>query len=290
MTDTEEAIARGTTEQRQADEWALVLTAAGIPHALRSQLGEWVLHVAADDVARARAALDAYDSENPARPAHTAPTADDGWSIAGIILALALLAFYGVTAWHREDVPWMRAGSATAARIAAGELWRAVTALTLHSTPAHVFGNAVCCAIFATALCRALGVGVGMWLMLIAGTGGNIATALLRGAPHSAVGASTAIFGAVGALGALQVVTRARRGVPRRRVWVPLAAAVGLLAMLGTSPDSDVLAHFFGFILGAVLGGVAAIVWSPPLGRGAQFALAFGGLAVVVAAWAAALR
>jgi len=289
-TTEEAAIARTTPARRQIDEWALVLTSAGIAHAVQTHLEQWALVVAPGDVARAQAALNAYDVENPRSPSTPAATTEYGPTYAGVIMAVGLLGFYaGILASNREP-DWTRAGAATAARILNGEVWRAVTALTLHAGPAHVAGNAVCCAIFATALCRALGPGVGVWLMLVAGAGGNALNAALRGAPHSAVGASTAIFGAVGALGALQFVTRARGGVRRWRAWVPIAAALGLLAMLGTSADSDVLAHLFGFGVGAVLGASSAVILSPPPGRLMQALLAAAALATMAAAWVAALR
>lgn len=291
MSTTEEVvITRVTPARRQIDEWALVLTSAGIAHAVQTHLEQWALVVASVDVERARAALDAYDVENRRSPQTPAATTEYGPTSAGVIMAVGLLGFYALILWSNRDAAWMRAGAATAAHILNGEVWRVVTALTLHAGPAHVAGNAVCCAIFATALCRAVGPGVGVWLMLVAGAGGNALNAALRGAPHSAVGASTAIFGAVGALGALQFVTRSRGGARPWRAWVPIAAALGLLAMLGTSADSDVLAHLFGFGVGAVLGAGAAFILSPPPGRVVQAMLVAAGLATVAAAWVVALR
>ena len=91
--------------------------------------------------------------------------------------------------------------------------------------------------------------------MLLSGAAGNWLTAALRGAPHSAVGASTGIFGGIGGLAALELMRR-RRGaaVSAWRAWAPIAAGLALLGFLGTSPQSDVLAHLFGFAVGALLG------------------------------------
>ena len=284
------AIARVTPTRHQIDEWALVLTSAGIAHTVQAHLEHWELVVASGDIGRARAALDAYDDENRRSPQTPAVTTEYGPTYAGVVTAVGLVGFYAVVLSSNREPAWTRAGAAVAGRILNGEVWRAVTALTLHAGPAHLAGNAVCCAIFATALCRALGPGVGVSLMLVAGAGGNALNAALRGAPHSAVGASTAVFGAVGALGALQFVTRSRGGVRRWRAWVPIAAALGLLAMLGTSADSDVLAHLFGFGVGGALGAGSALILSPPPGRMVQAMLVGAALATVAAAWAAALR
>ena len=57
-----------------------------------------------------------------------------------------------------------------------------------------------------TAVCWHLGPGVGLWLLLLAGAGGNAVTAAVHGSDHVSVGASTAIFGAIGILAALRII------------------------------------------------------------------------------------
>ena len=47
----------------QAEEWALVLTAAGIPNAIEVDTSGFILLAAGDDSLRAHAALAAYDDE-----------------------------------------------------------------------------------------------------------------------------------------------------------------------------------------------------------------------------------
>jgi membrane associated rhomboid family serine protease len=274
-----------TPQRGQADEWALALTSAGIAHVVQPYLGQWALGVAAGDVARAQATIDAYARENRRPPSRLPAVTEYGTTYAGIALAVGLVGFYAFLVGTGREPTWFRVGDAAAVRILDGEIWRAVTALTLHVNLAHVVGNAVCCAIFVTALCHALGPGVAMWIILLAGASGNVMNAALHGAPHTAVGASTAIFGAVGALGALQVVTRSRLQVARWRAWLPIAAALGLLAMLGTSADSDVLAHLFGFLAGLALGAGSALMVSPLPGRVVQGLLTAAALLTVIAAW-----
>jgi hypothetical protein len=71
---------------------------------------------------------------------------------------------------------------------------------------------------------------------------------------------------------------------------VPLAAGLALLGMLGSDPRSDLGAHFFGFLAGAVLGALAGLLL-PGGGPGprAQSALAGATLAAVLASWALAV-
>jgi hypothetical protein len=72
------------------------------------------------------------------------------------------------------------------------------------------------------------------------------------------------------------------------RAWLTFGAGLALLAMLGSSAETDVGAHFFGFVLGVPLGIGAARLPRP--GARAQLALSLAALAAVAAAWRLALR
>src|SRR5437867_1990669 len=98
------------------------------------------------------------------------------------------------------------------------------------------------------------------------------------------VGASTAMFGAIGILAATRVVSRGRHPAARK-LWMVGAASLALLALLGTSPGSDLLAHLFGLLLGGALGLAAAPALRRPLRPPVQWALAAAVLAAVVGAW-----
>ena len=98
-----------------------------------------------------------------------------------------------------------------------------------------------------------LGTGLGFALVLLAGAGGNLANALLQGAPHVSLGASTAVFGALGLLGGLSVARQRGKAAGRRRIWLPLFAALALLGMLGGGERVDI-GHLLGLIVGRRLG------------------------------------
>jgi rhomboid protease GluP len=271
---------RVTPDRRRADEWAVVLAAAGIPHWQRHRLDGWALLVPADDAATALATLAAYDEENvrdegraaaPARP----PT------IAGAVVALLLVGFFAITGPRAGRSAWFAHGSADAVRMVAGEWWRAVTALTLHADAPHLAGNALACALLVTAVCRQLGPGLGLGLLLLAGAGGNALTALAHGGGHVSVGASTATFGALGILAALRIATPRRLG---RRTWVVIAASLALLALLGTGPDADILAHLFGLLVGTGLG-LATALTAPRIPAAVDWLLLASTGAAVVVAW-----
>jgi membrane associated rhomboid family serine protease len=274
--------------RRRADEWATVLAAADIPHWLRHRLDGWALMVPATAAPAALETLAAYDRENAPEPASDAAGRVRPVSIAGVVVALLLLGFFAITGPRAARNPWFAQGSADAARILAGDWWRTVTALTLHADAPHVLGNALGCAVLGSAVIQLLGPGLGLVLLLLAGASGNALTAAVHGSGHASVGASTAIFGAVGILAALRV-TRGGPGPRRERWWVVLGACLLFLVLLGGGPNTDHMAHLFGLLGGAVLGVLTGLTLRAPLPAAAQALLVAAAAASVVAAWRAAV-
>jgi len=143
------------------------------------------------------------------------------------------------------------------------QLWRCVTALTLHSDVVHLVSNVVAGTGFGLLVLRLYGAGLGWFLTLFAGCLGNYITALLYYPDrHLAIGASTAVFGSLGILTASGIwMTFNQRDVrlsfPN---WLlPLVGGFILLGLLGVGEGPvDVLAHFNGFLFGGLLGLVAA--------------------------------
>jgi membrane associated rhomboid family serine protease len=281
---------RVAADRRNVDDWALALTAVGIDVSINETDHGVELYVTANDRARASAILAAYDAEN--RPPEPPPAEHDGSSYGAYVAAVLLAAFFSITgprdAGGRQ---WFDRGAASGARIADGEIWRTVTALTLHADAVHILGNSITLIVFGSSICGALGTGVGLWVMLLAGALGNAADALLRSAPYSSVGASTSIFGGIGALAAIQFVRR-RDGIAisRWRMWAPVGAGLALLGFLGTSPESDILAHLFGFVAGMALAFPAMRAIAVRDSGVIQAALSVAALALVIGCWLRALR
>jgi rhomboid protease GluP len=276
-------VVRVAPGRRRAEEWSLVLTATGIAHRIVPAPAGFELRVAAAEADAAAAALDAYARETAARRAVPAPPpAEYGPSAGGWLCAAALILAYRLTG-PRPDTRWFVLGAAVSGRLRGGEWWRAVTALTLHAGPAHVLGNAVATVVFVTALSRLVGPGVAAWVALLAGAGGNALNALVQPAWHTAVGASTGVFGALGGLAGIAGVRRPSR------LWVPLAAGLALLGLLGTGEGSDLGAHLFGFLAGAALGGGLGLLPYAPPPAPVQTALGVAAALAVVACWLVAL-
>ena len=273
------ALLRDKLDHRAALERNVVLEAMGIAHEVRpTPDGRWALVVDDGDAPAAEAALAAWEAENLPRP-EPRGRPEYGRSLAGAVAGLAIVAF-AMQAGLPPVGSLLERGSADAARMLDGEWWRAATSLTLHSDLAHVAANAVAIAIFLGAVARRLGPAVATWLALAAGVAGNVLTALVAHGGHVSIGASTAVFGALGTLSALQA--------PRRRVWVTLSAGVALLAFLGTGARANLLAHLLGFAVG-VAEGLAVRRVAPPRRSLRQPLVALLAVVPIALAWWRAL-
>jgi membrane associated rhomboid family serine protease len=112
-----------------------------------------------------------------------------------------------------------------------------------------------------SAVNRRLGDGRGPLVVLISGALGNWMNAMWHRTAHLSIGASTAVFGAVGVLAATQLALDQRDG---DRPWLqrvaPVVGGLALLGMLGASPHSDLLAHLFGLGAGLAVGVATSIL------------------------------
>lgn len=278
---------RVTASRARADEWAVVLAALDVPCALREEPDGWTVLVAPADAVTALDALESYERENVTDRAEVVAVAPAPRpvSLAGVYVALLLLAVFALSGARTGGSAWFEQGSADARRILAGEWWRAVTALMLHADAAHVLGNAIAAALLVSVVCQALGLGVGLGLILLTGTAGNLAAAVVPRGAHVSVGASTAIFGAIGILAALRALTPARVRLGAGRPWVIVAATLVLLVVFGTGPDVDVLGHLFGLLAGLAAGTLGAVSLRRPLPSTVQWLLVLVAAGAVTGAW-----
>lgn len=244
---------------KRARLWSLVLEARYLPNRLEETSGRWSLLVPPQRYAEACHELRSFERENrfwPPPPPEPRPLTENTLATLSVLLLLAT--FHNIT---RLDlvlpagvtVDWFASGSAHAALIRSGEWWRLLTALTLHSDVAHLLSNLCIGGVFVLLLCRELGSGLAWTLLLAAGGCGNALNAWLHAGVHNSVGASTAVFAAVGILAALNLLRF--RHYQKKRWLLPLAAALALLALLGTEgKQTDLGAHLFGFLSGVVFG------------------------------------
>ena len=246
--------------QDQVDTYGLVLDAYGLPYStIRSGIG-WKILVDETNHDRALGLIEQYLEENQHNSLPDAQEAETYQrTYSGIWVSLILMAFSIAVNMSGNVDKIVREYGASAYYILNGEIYRTVTALMLHSSYPHLAGNMVGIAVFGTAVCTITGAGVGWLMILLTGILGNLANAALFRYGHISIGASTSVFGAVGILAAYQLSRKIRIVGQRMKAWLPLAGGLALLGLLGSSKQSDLTAHLFGFIAGILLGLIYAM-------------------------------
>jgi membrane associated rhomboid family serine protease len=253
--------------KQQVRLWALVLDSRSIPCCIEPNGAGWRLLVPEQSLESACRELRLYEEANqgwpPAVPVarrlieNTLPTVS-------VLLLLAVfhnLNLLGISLPERGVVNLHEFGAARADDIMNGQWWQCVTALTLHADLTHLLGNLTIGGLFIVLLCRELGSGLAWSLLLASGACGNLINAWVQLPVHRSVGASTAVFGAVGILAATSMVRY--RHYLHRRWFVPVAAGMALLAILGTEgKQTDLGAHLFGFSAGVLFGAIAEFLVS----------------------------
>src|SRR6266568_5033911 len=243
----------------QAKSRALVLDSRSIPCCIESDGAGWRLLVPEPQLESARRELRLFDEANrnwpPPLPAsrqlfeNTLPTL----SILILLATFHNLNLFGISLPGRGLLDLNELGAAHAEEIMGGRLWQCVTALTLNADLMHLLSNLTIGGVFIILLCRELGSGLAWSLLLGSGALGNLVNAMLQSPVHRSVGASTAVFGAVGILSAISMVHH--RHHLRRRWFIPIAAGLALLAILGTEgKNTDLGAHLLGFCFGLFFG------------------------------------
>jgi len=287
------AVIAKSRQQALCLEQRLVLDAAGIASDVTFEDGWWLLIVRTEDLVPALGELSAYRRENPPRrqvAPRPVPRLGGGWL--GVLGYAAVL--FGVAIFaggYTFGADWITAGRMQASSVLDGEWWRCVTALTLHGDAGHITANLVFGAVFGGLAALAFGGGVAWLAILLGGAIGNGLNALIQSPDHLSLGASTAVFAALGLLvmHAFDFREGLREGWLRR--WSPFVGGVLLLAYTGTGGErTDIMAHLTGFLAGLGLG-VAAI--RLPLAwlyrRSVQLGAAAAAIGLVLLAWGLAL-
>ena len=269
-----------------ADTYRLVLSSTGIScHVEKTEHG-WDIRVKDTDYEKAVIVIEQYLKENP----EAQNTEDPLYykyqkTYTGIWVSILLIAFHvAITNSDKSDL-FVKIYGSSAFHILHGELYRSVTSLMLHASTLHLMGNIVGIAIFGTAVCTIMGWGVG-WLMILAtGIVGNLINALLYTSGHISVGASTAIFGAIGILSAHQFCKKFKQSGQKIKAFIPLSSGLALLGILGSGESSDLMAHLFGFLAGILLGSLYSLFVKRPITKVYQTCSLIVTLFILTTAW-----
>ena len=270
---------------------ALVLESLQIPHQLVDDGASCALIVPAAFSARAFNELQIYDDENPPvqpQPIATVEYQDAVPGLVGYVLIVCLVA--GMAGFSFFQSNWYVAGRVDGALIRDGELWRLFTALTLHSGLKHLLGNVVFGVFFGFFAGRLLGSGVAWLTIVLAAATGNAMNTLLLESTHRSVGASTAVFAALGLVAGYVWFGKLMRQDRWSNRLGPIVGGLALLMYTGTGgPNTDIGAHLFGFVCGFIAGLILIRLGSIPKDRRSQMIAGAAAFGLILVSWTIAL-
>ena len=269
-----------------AEIYTLVLTAKNITYRSFNDPNGWIILVYNQQLAYAREQIETYLKENPVKRYHSTTASfviSPNFSM--VWVAVVFIAIHWAAGTGIEKRILIEHLGALSEGILKGELFRCATALTLHSDAAHLIGNLAGLLLFGTVLCGNVGTGAGWLLILLGGSSGNFLNALFYRTDHLSIGASTAIFSTLGSLSIVALLKRPRTTHQRLKSFLPIGGGIALLAFLGANPQTDILAHLFGFSMGLFLATVWTRIFPKKLPPHSQWALATFSVILMITAW-----
>ena len=276
----------------ECSDRALVLASLRIPYQIVNDENSSALIVPVEFSAQAMDQLIQYDDENPPDVVRNVVAVQYQNAAPGLIgYTLVLCGVTALAGFAASNSEWIVAGRVDGVLIRAGEWWRTVTALTLHSGLRHLAGNLVFGAMFGLFAGRLLGPGVAWLAITLAGASGNALNTLLLDSAHRSVGASTAVFAALGLVAGY--VWRGKLMAQDRwpyRVG-PIVGGFALLMYTGTGGENtDVGAHLMGFLCGLGSGILLSPMRTHLVNLKLQAASGFVAIAIICGAWIIALQ
>jgi len=270
---------------------ALVLTSLQIPHQLLDDSGTCVLIVPAQFSAQASNELQLYDDENPpvqAKPVRKIVHQNAVPGLIGYVFVICMVA--GMAGYSFFQSNWFVAGRVDGELIRDGEIWRLFTALTLHSGVRHLLGNIVFGVFFGLFAGRLLGSGIAWLAIVLAAATGNALNTLFLDASHRSIGASTAVFAALGLVAGYVWFGKLMSQERWSTRFGPIVGGLALLMYTGTGGENtDIGAHLLGFVCGFGAGLVLIRLGKLPQDARTQLFAGASAFGLIFFGWAIAL-
>lgn len=275
------------------DQQTLILSAVGIHSWTVVRGGMFVVVVPEEsaDLARHHMREVAQEAAAPIPVPKVPKVQPRAWH-GSMLYALVMIAVAYVAGRGSFGFDWLVLGSLNGAIPASHEWWRVVTALTLHADVGHLLSNLLFGIVLGFLASRAVGGGVAWASILIGAMMGNALDALWMPVEQNSIGASTAVFAALGMLSAYAWMLETTASLRWAKRFGPLIAGVILLGFLGAGGErTDVVAHVTGFASGCLLGFVLGKIPEHRFeSRALQLTTGAFSLATVAIAWLLALR
>jgi rhomboid protease GluP len=183
-----------------------------------------------------------------------------GVTVAFYLLQVGSVAVFGYPTTY-SNIDWLELfGAKINEFIQAGQLWRLLTPALLHGSPTHIFFNMYALYSFGTSLERYFGRGRFFLLYVLGAFTGNVASFLFSSG--YSVGASTAIFGLIGAEG---IFLYQNRKLLAGRFRSAIGNVIFIIAinlfLVGSLPGIDNWGHIGGLLGGLIFAWFAGPVW-----------------------------
>lgn len=253
-------------DYKQIRDESLVLLSQGIVHRLeRSPEGPFQIFVEVENQKKASFQIRLYHRENPPRE-HNEPlplkaSLQPVWVLL-VPAAATLIQFSGFV----PDLE--RNGISNAAKVLHGEWWRCITALTLHGDLRHLGGNMLTGYLVLSMMSYRISLAKLVPFIAVASAVANFAVAATVQENFRSLGFSTFVFAAIGCLAIMEfrLMPKESHGLLRR--FAPLFGAASLAVFMGLGENADILAHFYGFVVGLLCGLIPqkkSLRWGSPV-------------------------
>lgn len=245
-----------------AHEYGLVILSQHAPYWISKEGNKFSLLVETERAKDLQEQLTRYEQESVNWPPPPPEFPEESISLnpATTWLAVMIVSHY----FSFRFPEWKLFGRLSAEAVAGGEYYRALTALFLHTDIAHLVSNVVFGAFFLHLVAKHIGSFTAWAGVLIAGTAGNLLnTWIYYPEPHFAVGASTAIFGAIGILASLPagLILGKYKSFSFKTWGLPFITGLIMLGWFGTGDaKTDTTAHLTGFLCGLPFGFLAGLL------------------------------
>lgn len=270
------------------DQQTLILAAVGIHSWTVVRGGMFVVVVPEEAAAQAVRHLTevAQEAKVPAPVPKLPKLQPRAWT-GSILYVLVMMAVAYAAGSGSFGFDWLEGGALNGAIPATHEWWRVVTALTLHADVGHLLSNLAFGTVLGFLASRALGGGVAWAGILIGAMMGNALDAMWMPVEQRSIGASTAVFAALGILSAYAWTLETATNLRWAKRLGPLIAGVILLGFLGAGGErTDVVAHVTGFASGCLLGVALGKIPERRFdSRGLQLATGAFTIATIAVAW-----
>jgi membrane associated rhomboid family serine protease len=278
--------------RRQAMDWSLVLASQGIEAIIERapDREHWLLLVPPEDFERARDSIRLYRAENRGWSwRKELPGADLELHWGAILFCVALALIHSLATYQMPSI--QDRGTMDSLKVAHGEWWRLFTAVFLHGDLAHLAANVTFGVIVLGLAMGRFGAGLALLSTFLAGAFGNVLGLKFYSHSYTGLGSSGMMMAALGMLAVHSIYLWKTNPKSARYILSGVAAGMLMFVLFGVDPNSDILAHFGGFVGGIVFGGILALAPAKVVRRRSADVLAlFFFVTISVLVWILALR